>query len=249
MAINRSGSLALVAHRNSGTIGVLKIEGQTVTMVQSLDMGEEVASVAITPDGGRALVTKFSSHKIAVLQITKGKVTYDPALDMPVGLKPYNVQITPDGMLGLTADHGSGSDGHMDTVSVIDLTLTPPRVIDRVMVGDAPEGLAISPTGDIAVAVLLKGSAGVASDSWVYNRNGSIAVLKIDGKEVRKVSEVDVRGLPEGVVFTPDGRYLYVGNFVDRDISVLRVDGTSVTNTGVLLKLPANPASMRGRMP
>ena len=249
MAINRSGSLALVAHRNSGTIGVLKIEGQTVTMVQSLDMGEEVASVAITPDGGRALVTKFSSHKIAVLQITKGKVTYDPALDMPVGLKPYNVQITPDGMLGLTADHGGGSDGHMDTVSVIDLTLTPPRVIDRVMVGDAPEGLAISPTGDIAVAVLLKGSAGVASDSWVYNRNGSIVVLKIDGKEVRKVSEVDVRGLPEGVVFTPDGRYLYVGNFVDRDISVLRVDGTSVTNTGVLLKLPANPASMRGRMP
>ena len=97
--------------------------------------------------------------------------------------------------------------------------------------------------------MLLKGSAGVASDSWVYNRNGSIAVLKIDGKEVRKVSEVDVRGLPEGVVFTPDGRYLYVGNFVDRDISVLRVDGTSVTNTGVLLKLPANPASMRGRMP
>ena len=249
MAINRSGNLALVAHRNSGTIGVLKIKGQTVTMVQSLDMGEEVASVAITPDGGRALVTKFSSHKIAVLQITKGKVTYDPALDMPVGLKPYNVQITPDGMLGLTADHGGGSDGHMDTVSVIDLTLTPPRVIDRVMVGDAPEGLAISPTGDIAVAVLLKGSAGVASDSWVYNRNGSIAVLKIDGKEVRKVSEVDVRGLPEGVVFTPDGRYLYVGNFVDRDISVLRVDGTSVTNTGVLLKLPANPASMRGRMP
>ena len=249
MAINRSGNLALVAHRNSGTIGVLKIEGQAVTMVQSVDMGEEVASVAITPDGGSALVTKFSSHKIAVLQITKGKVTYDPALDMPVGLKPYNVQITPDGMLGLTADHGSGSDGHVDTVSVIDLTLTPPRVIDRVMVGDAPEGLAISPTGHIAVAVLLKGSAGIASDSWVYNRNGSIAVLKIDGKEVRKVSEVDVRGLPEGVVFTPDGRYLYVGNFVDRDISVLRVDGTSVTNTGVLLKLPANPASMRGRMP
>ena len=31
--------------------------------------------------------------------------------------------------------------------------------------------------------------------------------------------------------------------------SVLRVDGTSETNTGVLLKLPANPASMRGRTP
>jgi DNA-binding beta-propeller fold protein YncE len=249
MAISRSGRLALVAHRKSGTIGVLEIKGKTVTMVQSLDLGEEVASVAITPDGGRALVTKFSSHKIAVLEIANGLVSYDAALDMPVGLRPYNVQITPDGTLGLTADHGSGSDGHIDTVSVIDLTLTPPRVIDRVMVGDAPEGLAISPTGKIAVAVLLKGSAGIASDSWVYNRNGSVVVLTIDGKSVRRTSEVDVRGLPEGVVFTPDGRYLYVGNFADRDISVLKVEGSSVTNTGVLLKLPANPASMRSRMP
>ena len=249
MAINKAGNLALVAHRKSGTIGVLKIEGQTVTMVQSLDMGEEVASVAITPDGTQALVTKFSSHKISVLQISGGRVAYDAAFDIPVGLKPYNVQITPDGTLGLTADHGSGSDGHVDTVSVIDLTVSPPRVIDRVMVGDAPEGLAISPTGKIAVAVLLKGSGGIASDSWVYNRNGSVAVLEIEGKTVRKIDEVDVRGLPEGVVFTADGGHLYVGNFVDRDISVLKVDGTSVSNTGVLLKLPANPASMRGRTP
>lgn len=251
MAINRAGNLALVAHRNSGTIGVLEIQGKVVSMVQSLDMGEQVASVAITPDGNRALVTKFSSHKVAVLDIANGEVSYDPSLDMPVGLWPYNVQITPDGTLALTADNGNGgrSDGHVDTVSVIDLSANPPRVIDRVAVGDAPEGLAISPTGDIAIAVLLKGSAGFASDSWVYHRNGSVVVLEIDGKSVRRTAEVEVRGLPEGVVFSPDGRYLYVGNFVDSDISVLKVDGTSVTNTGTLLELPAQPGSMRGRTP
>ena len=249
MAINRSGDLALVAHRKSGTIGVLEIKGSSVTMIQSVDIGEEVASVAITPDGSMALVTKFSSHKISVLRINGSQVTYDASLDMPVGLKPYNVQITPDGTLGLTADHGPGSDGHIDTVSVIDLTASPPRVIDRIMVGDAPEGLAISPNGDIAVAILLKGSGGIASDSWAYNRNGSVVVLEIEGKNIRRIAEVDVRGLPEGAVFNPSGEYLYVGNFVDRDISVLKVDGTSVTNTGTILKLPANPASMRGRNP
>ena len=74
-------------------------------------------------------------------------------------------------------------------------------------------------------------------------------MLEIDGKSVRPIAEVEVRGLPEGVVFSPDGRYLYVGNFVDSDISVLKVDGVSVTNTGTLLKLPAQPGSMRGRMP
>jgi YVTN family beta-propeller protein len=167
------------------------------------------------------------------------------------GIRAYNVKITPDGSLALTADNGNAgrSDGHVDTVSVIDLTATPPRVIDRVVVGDAPEGLAISPTGRIAVAVLLKGSAGIPTDSWFYNRNGSVVVLEIDGKSVRRTAEIEVRGLPEGVVFSPDGRYIYVGNFVDSDVSILEVEGTTVTNTGKTLALPGHPGSMRGSTP
>jgi DNA-binding beta-propeller fold protein YncE len=252
MAISRTGDFALVAHRADNSVGVLKIDGKTVTLVQTIDMGAQAAAVAIAPDGRRALVAKFPEHKIAVLDIAAdGTVSYDPSLDMPVGLWPYNVKITPDGTLGLTADNGNGgqSDGHVDTVSVIDLTATPPRVIDRVVVGDAPEGLAISPTGKIAVAVLLKGSAGVAPDSWYYNDAGSVVVLAIDGKAVRRVGEVDVGGLPEGVVFSPDGSHIYVGNFVDSDVSILKVDGTTVTNTGKILKLPAQPGSMRGTAP
>ena len=120
-------------------------------------------------------------------------------------------------------------------------------MIDRVVVGDAPEGFAISPKGDVAVAVLL-GGASVAKTMWFNTkRNGSLAVLKIDGKKVTKVGEVEVGGLPEGVVFSPDGKYLYVGNYTDRDVSILKVDGTKITDTGKKLKLPGQPASMRGR--
>ena len=39
--------------------------------------------------------------------------------------------------------------------------------------------------------------------------------------------------MPEGAVFTPDGEYLLVGNYLDRDISILKVDGTMVTDTSV----------------
>jgi DNA-binding beta-propeller fold protein YncE len=251
LAITRAGDLALIAHRADNSIGVLEISGKTVRMVQTLDMGEQVAAVAITPDGTRALVAKFPGHKIAVLDIENGRVSYNADLDMPVGQWPYNVKISPDGTLALTADNGNAgrSDGHIDTVSVIDLEAEPPRVIDRVVVGDAPEGLAISPTGEIAVAILLRGSAGVPEDSWLYNRNGSVVVLAIDGKSVTKVGEVEVRGLPEGVVFSPDGSHLYVGNFVDADVSILEVDGTKVTNTGRTLSLPGNPGSMGSSLP
>ncbi|TMB74073.1 MAG: YncE family protein [Deltaproteobacteria bacterium] len=223
------------------------IQGNEVKLVDTVPIGDTVAHVVFTPDGKRALAVKFPAHKVAVLSVEGQKVTY-AKYDMPVGLWPYNIDVTPNGKLALTADNGNSgrSDGHIDTVSVIDLEADPPRVIDRVVVGDAPEGLTISPTGEIAVAMLLSGNDG-PKNAWFYNRNGRVAMLKIDGKKVTKVGEVEVRGLPEGAVFSPDGKYLYVGNFLDQDVSILKVDGTRVTDTGKRLQLPGHPASMRGR--
>jgi len=244
--INRAGNLALVTNRADNSISVLSIQGKDVKLVDTVPMGEQVAAVAFTPDGKRALAVKFPGHKAALLEVDGQKVTYTK-YDMNVGLWPYNIGVTPNGKLAITANNGNSgaADGQVDTVSIIDLEATPPCVIDHVVVGDAPEGFVISPTGEIAVAILLRGSD-AAKASWFYNRDGSVAVLKIDGKKVTKVGEVEVRRLPEGAVFSPDGKYLYVGNFLDNDVSILRVDGTTVTDTGKRLQLPGHPASMRG---
>ena len=75
----------------------------------------------------------------------------------------------------------------------------------------------------------------------------SVVALKIDGKKVTRSNEVEVRGLPEGAVFSSDGQYLYIGNYMDRDISILKVEGDRLVNTGKSLTLPGQPASMRGR--
>lgn len=247
LSINRAGDLALVANRADNSISVLKISGQSVKLIDTVPMGEQVAHVAIAPDGKRALAVKFPGHKVALLDIDGDKVTYGKQ-DLPVGQWPYNVDVTPDGKLALTADNGGAgsADGNVDTVSVIDLEAKPPHVIDKVVVGDGPEGFAISPTGKFAVAALLRGS-NADRKAFFYNRNGSVVGLKIDGKKVTKTSEVEVRGLPEGVVFSDDGKYLYVGNFLDSDVSILRVDGDQLVDTGKRLSLPGHPASMRGR--
>ena len=249
MAIDRAGRLALVTNRADNSVAVLSIQGREVKLIDTVAMGEQVSAVAFTPDGKRALVAKNVNNKAAVLQVDGDKVTY-AKYDMLVGLFPYNLGITPNGKLALTANNGaSGSaDGNVDTVSVIDLEATPPRVIDQVVVGDGPEGFAISPTGRIAVAILLRGS-NASKSAFFYHRNGSVAVLKIDGKKVRKIADIEVGGLPEGAVFSPDGKYLYVGNYMDDDISILKVDGDKVTNTGKRFKLPGHPASMRSVVP
>jgi len=248
LSINKAGTLALVANRADNSVSVLRIAGQKVTLIDTVAMGESVAHVRFTPDGRRALAAKFPSHKIALLDVDGEKVTYNK-VDLAAGLWPYNVDVTPDGKLALTADNGNSgaSDGQVDTVSVIDLEATPPRVIDKVVVGDGPEGLAVSPTGKLAVAVILRGSNSSKS-AYFYNRNGSVVALKIDGKKVTRSNEVVVRGLPEGAVFSADGKYLYVGNFIDQDITILRVDGDTIVDTGKSFGLAGHPAAMRGRV-
>ena len=249
LAINAKGDLALVANRGDGTISVLSLHGKDVLVVDTVSVGtaaDQVAGVAITPDGKRALAIKPGANKLAVLSIDGQKVA-DTKHDLVTGVFPYNVAITPDGKLALTADNGGGggSDGNIDTVSVIDLEANPPRVIDKVTVGDSPEGLAISPKGDLAVSIQAEGS-NQPKTAFYHHNGGIIAVLKIDGKKVANLGNITVGALPEGAVFSADGSFLYVGNFIDGDLSVLKVEGGKVTDTGQRLKLPGHPASMRG---
>ena len=247
IAISPKGDLALAANRADGTVSVLSIRGQDILVTDTVTVGapaDGVSAVAITPDGKHALATKAAANKVALLSINDGKVKYDKH-DLPAGIFPYNIAVTPDGKLALTANTGNGgsSDGNVDTVSVIDLAADPPRVIDHVTVGDSPEGLAISPKGDLAVTVEARGSN--RKGAFFYHPAGAVTALRIDGNKVTKAGEVNVGALPEGVAFSADGSYLYVGNFIDGDMSVLKVDGTTLTDTGQRIKLPGHPASMR----
>jgi DNA-binding beta-propeller fold protein YncE len=244
LSINPAGNLALVANRAGKSISVLSIHGTDVKLIGSVDMGDEVSTVVFTPDGKHALAAKNSANKVALLDVDGDKVTYAKH-DLLTGLFPYNVVVSPKGTIALTADNGNAgtSDGNVDTVSVIDLT-EPVHVIDHITVPDSPEGLAFSPKGDLAVAVDANGSNHAKSD-WYYHPHGLVTVLKIDGKKVTRLNDIEVGGLPEAVAFTPDGRYIYVGNYMDKDFSILRVDGTKVTDTGKRFKVPGQPGSAR----
>lgn len=245
LAISKKGDLALVANRADNSISVLSIAGKDVKLVDTVPVGDSVATVAITPDGKHALAVKNTVNKIAWLDIDGQKVTYNK-YDMIVGNFPYNIDITPDGKIAIVNNNGNAgaADGNVDTAAIIDLEAMPPRVIDFVVVGDGPEGLAISPKGNLAVSVLLRGS-NADHKAFFYHKNGSLAVLKISGKKVTKVGEVEVGGLPEAAGFSPDGKYLYVGNFIDGDMSIFKIDGTKLTEIGKRMKLDGHPAAMR----
>jgi DNA-binding beta-propeller fold protein YncE len=244
LSFSPSGNIALVANRADKSISVLSVKGTDVKVIDTIPMGDEVAHVVFTPDGKRALAAKFAAHKVAVLEVDGEKVTYGKT-DITVGLWPYNIVVSPDSKIAITADNGGSgsSDGNVDTVSIIDLELKPPRVIDKVVVGDGPEGLAMSPKGNLVVTAILAGSNNKAA--FFHRPKGYVSVLRIDGKKVTKVKEIDVGGLPEPAMFTPDGGHIFIGNYMDEDFSILKVDGTEVTDTGKRFKVPGHPASAR----
>jgi len=244
LSFSPDGKMALVANRGDNSISVLSVNGSDVKITDTVAMPDSVAHVTFTPDGKRALVARFPAHKISVLDIAGDKVTYSK-IDLPTGQWPYNVAVAPGGKIALTSDNGGAgsSDGSVDTASVIDLEANPPRIIDRVVVGDGPEGLAISPKGDLAVSIILRGSN--MKNAFFHEKNGSVSVLKLDGKKVTKIGDIEVGGLPEAAMFTPDGKYILVGNYLSQDFSILKVDGTSVTDTGKRFQVPGHPASAR----
>jgi DNA-binding beta-propeller fold protein YncE len=135
---------------------------------------------------------------------------------------PANLQITPDGKLGLVASSVLNTpDANGFTVSpderlfVIDLTATPPKLIDTVTVGKQPSGLAISHKGDLAL---------------IANRNGkSVSVLSIAGGKVSLVGDVPVEQEAAAVAITPDGKRAFVCLNVVNRVGVLSIDGQKVT--------------------
>ncbi|HEY1931667.1 MAG TPA: YncE family protein [Acetobacteraceae bacterium] len=244
LSFSPKGDIALVCNRADGSLSILKIDGMNVTPAGSIQLTKGISTVEFTPDGKHALVVESPENQVAMLDIDGDKVT-DSKITFPTYLFPYNVVITPNSQMAIVADNGhlGSSDGNNDAVTVIDLRGPHPHVIDHVGVGDAPEGLAMSPKGDLAIVVSVNGSN--MPNAWYHHKSSAVTVLKIQGMKVTPIKTIEVGRLTEPAAFTPDGRYIYVGNYLDKDFSILKVTGTNVVDTGKKLKLPGQPGSAR----
>jgi DNA-binding beta-propeller fold protein YncE len=245
IAISHKGDLALTANRAGKSVSVLSIENGTVKSLGDVPLEQEAAAVAITPDGKRAFVCLNLVNKVAVLSIDGQKVTYDKAMDIPAGFNPYNIDITPDGKY-LIASNTGAQKNNADAEVIIDPTGPHPHVIDLMSPGTGPEGFAISPNGKTAATPLLLGSGAKPSD-WFKTKGGQLVVMSIgpNGK-LTVTGKAPLGGLPEGIAYSPNSEYVYVGNYIDKDLQVFRLVNGKPVQVGPNMKLPGQPASMRG---
>jgi DNA-binding beta-propeller fold protein YncE len=245
LSISHKGDLALIANRAGKSVSVLSIQNGVVKSLGDVPMEQEAAAVVIAPDGKRAFVCLNLVHKIGVLSIDGQKVTYDKSLDIPAAVNPYNIDMTPDGRYVVASNTGAQKN-HADAVVVIEATGPHPHVIDIMTPGNGPEGFAIAPNGKSAAAPLLLGSGAKASD-WFKTKGGQLAVMSVGpGGKLTVTGRAPLGALPEGIAYSPNSEYIYVGNYLDKDLQVFRLVNGKPVLVGPNIKLPGQPASMRG---
>jgi DNA-binding beta-propeller fold protein YncE len=243
VAIRRDGKLALIANRASKDVNVLSIDGKSVKVVATVPIGDAAVAVSITPDGKRAFVVKNTTGRVAVLALDGDKVSYNSTMDIPTGANPYNLALTPDGALGFVVNNGVR--GNNASITVFDARGPHPRVIDTLAIGDGPEGFAVAPDGKSAVVLLLHGSTSGPSE-WPYHPNGGAVMIAIENGKARVVpGEVKLGSVPEGLAYSRDSKYVYVGDFTDKRLHIIKVNARGLSETGTM-PLPGHPASMRG---
>jgi DNA-binding beta-propeller fold protein YncE len=245
LSINRQGTLALVANRAEGSVSVYTIQGKTVTPAGKVTIADEksgVSHVAISPDGKTALVTRDGDDRVSVLSIAGTKV--EPTKrEIFAGLRPYGVDVAANGEVAAVANIGRGG-GDADTVSVIDMKLDPPRVVDTITVGQTPEGIKFSPDGSVLAVVAMNGS-NKPRESPFHADAGRLVLFRVSGKELRPLAQAPIGHWSQGVAFSADGGLILVGNMVENELQVFRLSGGALSNTGIRIAVKGGPAAIR----
>ncbi len=244
VSFNRAGTLALVANRGDGSVSVFRVNGQTLTQVGNVSVGNAaslVSHAAFTPDGRRALVTRYGDAMVTVLEVNGETVTRTNR-DMTTGVNPYGLSITRDGQWAVVANIGRGS-GDADTVSLIDLRREPYRVVDTISVGQTPEGIQVSPDNRTVAVTVMNGSNKPANSP--FRGDGLVKLLRIDNGRLRLTHETRIGTWSQGAAFLQNGRVLVVGNMIERNLQSFRVNNGRLSPLGQPIAVDGGSAALR----
>lgn len=228
---------------------VVRVDLDEPKVTGRLEVGREPRDLAIAPDGSKLLVGNARAGTLSVIDLPAWSVERTLPTD---GANLRQVAIDPDGSRGYVANMYVR--GFATTQRNIDVGWVLGQRVTRVPLdGDGPyqtlsldpqgkaaadaHGVAISPDGAL-LAVSLGGTHEVMlfrtdRDRLPWRSNGSrdlIAPELIrDGDD--RFHRVPLGGRPTEIVFAPDGRTLYVANFLADAVQVIDAEEARLIRT------------------
>lgn len=192
------------------------------TVVATINVGVNPTGIAITRDSKFAYVGNNNNYEIpgqyivSVLDLKNNLVLtsiHDASFN-----EPYTVTINPAGTKAYVTNSNS------TTVSIIDLATN--TVIGVIGGFDGPSGLVIEPTGNFAYVNNYGGPGGVGSGNGT-----TVSVVNLNTNSI--IGTITVGLAPASLAITPDGKFVYVINYVDGNpgtgtITIIRTSDNKV---------------------
>jgi YVTN family beta-propeller protein len=182
VGLTPDGKRLLTVNQASATVSLLDAEAGRV--LAEAPVGERPTALALTPDGGTAVVSGTYGGDVTFLKVTADRL--EELGRVRLGFEPRGVAVSPDGKLAYVAL----TSGH--AIAVLDVPGR--RELARIATGRWPRYLTLSPDGSrLAVGV---------------NGDGGVAV--IDTASRKQLWIEDFLGLNLGQMHaSKDGKYVY----------------------------------------
>jgi DNA-binding beta-propeller fold protein YncE len=121
-----------------------------------------------------------------------------------------------------------------DNATILDIGVSPPKVIGTVNVGASvvgvPQSVAIAP--DESIALVTAANKIDPADPKKQAPDNKLAVIDLKATPPAVIATLEVGLGPSGVSFSPDGKLVLVANRGDGTVSVLTVSGKTLTPAG-----------------
>ena len=188
---------AFVPHSDNNTLIPISVPSDIVGTPIPVGDPFYPNAVAITPDGGRAIVVGGYTNDVAVIDLTQPSPEPVP---IDVGTSTNSVAITPDGRWALALSNSAGS------VAVLDLSQSPVALASTIIVAADPRCVVITPDGTRALVCSGDGHG--------------IDVLTI-GEIVEYGYFVSLGDSLTDIAVSPDGREALVSSRLSQKVYVL----------------------------
>jgi DNA-binding beta-propeller fold protein YncE len=180
-------------------VSVIDLETSSPRVVQQITAGEGANEVSVSPDGTLALVANRTEGTLSAFSVKDKRLEAVGKLDLgnPKAL-PSSVAFLPDGKTALLTRYGD------NRVDVLHIDGTRTTVDERPLTtGVSPYTLDINRDGTLAaVSNMGRGNGDI----------DTVSLIDLSQKPFRTVETISVGHSPEGLKFSPDGKFLAVAN-------------------------------------